>query len=82
MTANAVIQIVVGNHSLASMMRAAVQLGGDTDSVAALVVAIGSCSKEVADDLPEALTTGLESGDEDRQNYLKAIDRKLWRLAT
>jgi hypothetical protein len=52
---------------------------GDVDTVAAIALAAGSCSREVSQDLPEVLTEGLENGKYGRE-YLIELDRRLFRL--
>lgn len=73
----AVLDIVHRNVKLSDMLHDAVKLGGDTDSVAALAVAIGSCSKEIENDLPQALIDGLEEGDAAMHLKLRDLDTRL-----
>jgi len=76
-TAFAVLNLVDRHNTLSGIVKEAVDIGGDTDSVAALAVAIASCSKEVENDLPEVLISGLEFGDVTTQSHLKELDRML-----
>lgn len=75
-TWRSIIEIITTYDDLTSMLRAAVEMGGDTDSVAAASLAIASCSKEVEQKLPARLVTGLENGDYGR-DFLVAIDDQL-----
>jgi ADP-ribosyl-[dinitrogen reductase] hydrolase len=63
------------HESLSGLLRAAVDLGGDTDSVAALVVGIASCSTEFTHDLPVKLVDELDLGR--GKHYLRSLDKKL-----
>lgn len=49
--------------SLHTILRAAVDLRGDTDSVAALAVGLASLNRDVKNDLPVSLFDGFEKGD-------------------
>lgn len=78
-TAYAVLHLLTEEEpSMAAILRAAVDLGGDTDSVAALAVGIASCSKHYAHDLPAKLVNELDNGH--GQYYLASIDRMLGRI--
>jgi ADP-ribosyl-[dinitrogen reductase] hydrolase len=75
-TAYAVIHLLTEEEpSLSAILHRAVELGGDTDSVAALAVGIASCSDEYSRDLPEKLVNELDKGR--GKYYLKSLDRKL-----
>ena len=63
-------------YSLARLIEISVDRGGDTDSVAAVMVAIASCSKEYENDIPQALLDGLENGPHGH-SALFALDAKL-----
>lgn len=64
------------HNSLADLVKLAVDVGGDTDSAAAIMVAVASESHEYVNDLPEHLVQGLETGDYGRA-YLESLDRQL-----
>jgi hypothetical protein len=66
-------------QSLSQLVRLAVDVGGDTDSSAAVLVAVASCSSEYEDDLPQVLRDGLENGEFGR-DYLLIMDAQLARL--
>lgn len=74
-TALSALQLVIQNNSLTDILRAAVDIGGDTDSLAALAVGIASCSRYHAHDLPDVLLTKLDLGN--GQEYLAPIDAVL-----
>lgn len=63
-------------HSLSALAKLAVQVGGDTDSAAAIMVAVASESLEYVDDFPDALWDGLENGPFGR-DFLRDIDEQL-----
>jgi len=70
------LQAVKSGSTLTEIMRRAVSYGGDTDTVAAIAVALATQSKDVGQSLPKALLDGLESG-KWGVNYLRALDRGL-----
>ena len=72
-----VLQLLHAHDTLSGMIRQAVDLGGDTDSAAALAVAIGSCSPEFAHDLPESLVRDLECGNIATHQRLRTLDQQL-----
>ncbi len=76
-TCIAVLQLLDRHDSLTAMLKRAVDIGGDTDSVAALAVGLGSCCGEIENDLPEELLAGLEFGDPVKQARLRDLDARL-----
>ncbi|MFP2925733.1 ADP-ribosylglycohydrolase family protein [Pyxidicoccus sp. 3LG] len=74
-TALAVLWLLSRSDSLSGILHEAVELGGDTDSVAALAVGIASCTKAYRHDLPEKLVNELDHGR--GKQYLLSLDRKL-----
>lgn len=76
----AVCDLLSRHTSLSGILRDAVDLGGDTDSVAALAVGIASCSREYDHDLPQVLIENLEAGDVVKKHYLKLLDDSLLTL--
>ena len=79
-TSFAVMNLIYKNDKLSDILRKAVDLGGDTDSVAALAVGIGSCCKEIENDLPKELCRGLEFSHGPTQGWLKALDESLLKM--
>jgi ADP-ribosylglycohydrolase len=75
------IAIVSDMTSLSAMLKDCVELGrempkgGDTDSLAAVVMAVASCSNSVEADLPSVLLDGLE--DEAGRGALRDLDARL-----
>lgn len=78
-TTSAVFDLLFNFTSLSEMMVAAVEAGGDTDSVAALAVGLASLSTEVINDIPEHLVQGLEFGNQQKQGELMAVEALLRR---
>lgn len=73
-TCHAVLGLLKRCNSLTEIIKAAVDLRGDTDSVAALSVAIASTSKDYEDDLPQSLKEGLEFGNTVQHSRLLNLD--------
>ena len=61
------------------MLDQAVRFGGDTDTVAAIALGVGSCCPDVQNDLPQRLVMGLEAGTYGRE-FLRDLDGRLLRL--
>lgn len=78
-TYHAMLEGLSANTSLAGIIRWAVDHGGDTDSIAAVTVAVASCSREFGYDIPPALFEGLENRAFGR-DYLIRKDKALWEL--
>ncbi|HYP18891.1 MAG TPA: ADP-ribosylglycohydrolase family protein, partial [Chloroflexia bacterium] len=79
MSVRAAVTTVAGSSSLSELLRRCVDYTGDVDTVAAIALAAGSCSREVRQDLPEVLAEGLETGKYGRE-YLSELDRRLFKL--
>lgn len=62
-SAYAALTLLQDSKSLREILWRAVDLRGDTDSVAALAVGLGACCEEIENDLPEVLINGVENGD-------------------
>lgn len=77
--ARAALGIVLEHDRLTAMLDQAVRLGGDTDTVAAIALGVGSCCREVQNDLPQRLLMGLEAGTYGRE-FLRDLDRRLLSL--
>ena len=75
----AAITAVVSNNSMSELLKACVQFSGDVDTVAAIALAAGSCSDEIAQDLPDYLTYRLEDGKYGRK-YIQQLDAQLLAL--
>lgn len=63
-------------NSLSALTQLAVEVGGDTDSAAAIMVAVASESRHYVDDFPTPLRDGL-GNDYFGNYYLKQLDRDL-----
>lgn len=74
-TAWSVFELLVTCNSLKEMLVQTIKWGGDTDSVAAIALAIGSCRME--DDLPVFLHTELERDSKYDGGFLKRLGSKL-----
>jgi ADP-ribosylglycohydrolase len=64
-----------GFTGMADRLRFAISRGGDTDSLAAVTMALCSCSSEIPDDLPASLCDHIE--DEASRAMLEEVDRRL-----
>jgi ADP-ribosyl-[dinitrogen reductase] hydrolase len=75
-TAEAVLFLLQRNHTLLGLLRQCIEIGGDTDSVAA--IAWGIASTRMQDDmLPDFFETNLELGGEFGPEFLKQLGQKL-----
>lgn len=72
-TACHVLYAVLAYDNLADMLKHCIDVGGDTDSLAALAMAIGSCSHEIGNNLPTHLYDSLENGPRGR-DYIVTLD--------
>lgn len=75
----AAISAVVRNDSLSECLKECIDYTGDVDSIAAMALGMGSCCKEIENDLPAHLYSGLENGSFGL-DYLRNLDEKLERL--
>ncbi len=80
MSVRAALTAVVRNDRLSQMLRDCVNFTGDVDTVAAIALGAGACSKEVERDLPPHLVDTLERGVYGRI-YIETLDRQLLVLA-
>lgn len=62
--------------SLSDLIRLAVDTGGDTDSAAAIMVAVASESRHYTNDIPDVLIKGLENGPYGIE-HLRTMDARL-----
>jgi ADP-ribosylglycohydrolase len=76
MSARAAATALMAHNQMSTLLQACINFSGDVDTVAAIALAAGSCSREIAQDLPEHLIFGLEAGPYGRE-YLIELDRKL-----
>jgi ADP-ribosyl-[dinitrogen reductase] hydrolase len=79
MCVKAAITAVVRNNSMSKLLRDCISFTGDVDTVAAIALAAGSCSTEIAQDLPLHLIEALEN-DFYGRDYLIALDKQLMSL--
>ena len=76
---HAAIYVLSKSTSLAQVLQESVVVTGDVDTVAAIAVAGAACSKEYQENLPKALTSGLEDG-KYGATYLKSLAVMLLRF--
>lgn len=72
-TALHVLYAVLNFDNLADMLKHCIDVGGDTDSLAALAMAIGSSSNEIKNNLPIHLYDALENGPRGK-DYIVTLD--------
>ena len=72
----AAIHCVQRNDTISDAILSAVQMGGDTDTVAAIVGGLGSIDRHMPKNLPQKLFDDLEDGAYGK-TYLRQIDEKL-----
>lgn len=78
-TAYAVLCLLYHGTSLTGIMKEAIKVGGDTDSVAALAVGIASCSADYENDIPQSMIDALDNGGTWGADYLRDIDSEMTR---
>lgn len=76
MSVRAAITALQEADRLSTILMRCVGYCGDVDTVAAIAMAAGSCSREIEDDIPEPLIEALENGTYGR-DYLRALDQRL-----
>jgi ADP-ribosylglycohydrolase len=76
MSVHAAVSAVMANVSMSGLLKTCIAFTGDVDTVATIALAAGSCSEEIAQDLPEHLASGLENGPFGR-DFLQDLDRRL-----
>jgi ADP-ribosylglycohydrolase len=72
----AAVTAVQARRTLGDVLKACVDFGGDVDTVAAIAMPAASRSREIEDDIPDALVEQLEDGRWGRR-YLRALDEQL-----
>jgi ADP-ribosyl-[dinitrogen reductase] hydrolase len=75
-TISAVLTCLQSTRSAKELLAHCVELGGDTDSVAAIAVGLSTCFTEYSKDLPSLLFELLDEPDYGLE-FLSALDRKL-----
>ncbi|HLZ60189.1 MAG TPA: ADP-ribosylglycohydrolase family protein [Ktedonosporobacter sp.] len=80
MSVRAAITAVVNNRRMSDLLKACIQFSGDVDTVATIALAAGSCSSEIAQDLPVHLLATLENGAYGR-DYIMRLDAQLLQMA-
>lgn len=75
----AAVTAVTSCASMSALLKTCVDFSGDVDTVAAIALAAGSCSGEIAQDLPAHLYAGLENGKYGR-DYIRSLDECLLAL--
>jgi ADP-ribosyl-[dinitrogen reductase] hydrolase len=75
----AAITAVMRNDCLSKLLQDCIAFSGDVDTVATIALAAGSCSREIAQDLPENLVEGLENRFYGR-DYIIELDKQLMNL--
>jgi len=76
MSVQAAITALCGCSAMSELLKTCIQFSGDVDTVAAIALAAGSCSAEIAQDLPAHLFDELENGPYGR-DYIRLLDRQL-----
>ncbi|HLQ10621.1 MAG TPA: hypothetical protein VK134_03395 [Ktedonobacteraceae bacterium] len=76
MSVRAAITALIGCSAMSDVLKTCIQFSGDVDTVAAIALAAGSCSTEIAQDLPVHLFDELENGQYGR-DYIHSLDTQL-----
>ncbi len=79
MSVQAAITALCGCSAMSDLLKTCIQFSGDVDTVAAIALAAGSCSAEIAQDLPAHLFDELENGQYGR-DYIRLLDMQLMAL--
>jgi ADP-ribosyl-[dinitrogen reductase] hydrolase len=75
----AAITAVMRNDNMSKLLQDCIAFSGDVDTVATIALAAGSCSCEIAQDIPENLVQGLENQFYGR-DYIIELDKQLMDL--
>jgi ADP-ribosyl-[dinitrogen reductase] hydrolase len=78
MSVRAAVTSVTASHQMSSLLKSCIAYSGDVDTVAAIALAAGSCSREIEQDLPDNLIALLENRPYGR-DYLVGLDSQLMR---
>ena len=76
MSVRGAVTALAASDTMSDLLRACIAFTGDVDTVAAIALAAGAGSVEIAQDLPDALVWQLEDGLYGR-SYLADLDRRL-----
>jgi ADP-ribosyl-[dinitrogen reductase] hydrolase len=79
MSVQAAVTAVTRCDTMSNLLKTCIQFTGDVDTVAAIALAAGSCSPEIAQDLPAHLFDELENGQYGR-DYIRLLDTQLMAL--
>jgi len=79
MSVRAAVTALTRSSTMSDLLKACIQFSGDVDTVAAIALAAGSCSTEIAQDLPVHLFDALENGQYGR-DYIHRLDTQLMAL--
>lgn len=75
-SARAAVTALIRCEKMSDLLQTCIRFSGDVDTVAAMALPAGSCSKEIVQDLPAVLIDTLENGPYGR-DYIRALDAKL-----
>jgi len=76
MSVQAAVTALLRSDTMRELLKTCIQFSGDVDTVAAIALAAGSCSTEIAQDLPVHLIDSLENGQYGR-DYIHLLDTQL-----
>ncbi len=76
MSVQAAVTALTRCNTMGDVLKTCIQFSGDVDTVAAMALAAGSCSTEIAQDLPGHLFDTLENGQYGR-DYIRLLDMQL-----
>lgn len=76
MSVQAAVTALLRSDTMRELLKTCIQFSGDVDTVAAIALAAGSCSTEIAQDLPVHLIDALENGQYGR-DYIRLLDTQL-----
>ena len=76
MSVRAAVTALTRCHIMSELLKTCIQFSGDVDTVAAIALAAGSCSNEIAQDIPTHLVDTLENGQYGR-DYIQCLDTQL-----
>ena len=79
MSVQAAVTALIKNDTMRDILKTCIQFSGDVDTVAAIALAAGSCSSEIAQDIPSHLVDTLENGQYGR-DYIRRLDTQLMDL--
>lgn len=79
MSVRAAVTALTRCDTMGDLLKTCIQFSGDVDTVAAIALVAGSCSTELAQDLPAHLFDELENGQYGR-DYIRLLDTQLMAL--